>query len=296
MDLLISTCLFFFKFFPLIAGSYIIMLLLRTVDLTVEVSWTLSSIVSCLLVPIVSPLYAILFGLLVGSFSGFVTWLCFVVTGNKKLLGGLISYSIQVSIGYHLLGDRSNIFTKADSVNFGFSTNESIFFYGLISVIIFILIARVERSKLGIKFRLIGENPFASTFYNISIRKVFLAGFIIGNAIVGFGGALWGTYYGYASNTQGIGLLVVSFTSLLIGDELVKLFRISRRTNLIVPILGTIIYVVLSQAMEISIGYIQLQGINMKSTDKNIVYSILLMILIAFKRSKETRTEIVSQW
>jgi len=152
------------------------------------------------------------------------------------------------------------------------------------------------KSKYGIQMRLIGENPYSSIFYKISINKTFLFGFIVANAIIGFGGALWGVYYGFASNTQGIGLVFTSFLALLLGDEIVRLLKISKRANFLIIIVGTLLFVLFNQINELIIIRLQLLDISVKATDKNLILAILLVLLIAIRRSNTTKSEIVSQW
>lgn len=288
---------FVFKYVPLIAGAYITIIMLKIPDLTIEVSWSLSAIVGCMLTEIVPSFIAPFSGILIGGLSGLLTGVIFVVIGKKKLLAALISYTVQIAIGYHLLGTRANIFTNITKTKFGFPDgNISLIIYMLIAAVVVIFVRYWEKGRDGIITRMIGENPYSSIFYKISLNSTFVKGFVIANAIVGFGGATWGVFYGYASNTQGIGLVFTVFLALLIGEELIHIFKLSKRSSYLSVIIGSMIFVMFNQFNEWLINTIQLVGINIKTTDKNIFMAIFLLIVIGFRRSKTMKGRIVSEW
>lgn len=296
MDFIFELILFYFRYLPLICGAFIIITILRVPDLTLETSWSISSIVSCLFTEYLSPFASVYIGLLVGACCGLLTGMIFIIIGRKKMLAGLISYTVLTAIGYHLLGNNASIYTKNAFVHFGVTPAFSHAFYFTQAILIVLLISLLMKSKYGINMRLVGENPYASFFYKISINKTFLVGFILANSIIGFGGSLWGVYYGFASNTQGIGLVLISFMALLLGEEIIYILKLSKRTNVLVVIIGTMVFVFLNQLNELIINKVQLFGLSIRVTDKNLIMALFLVLLISFRRSQNSKSEIVSQW
>lgn len=292
----------FFIFLPLVSGAYITILVLRFPDLTIEASWSIGAILACFAVFYlhVPPLIAVFLGGVAGALSGCLTSFVFVVSGRAKLLAGLISLYILEATGFHLLGDSASIHLGHDSYRFGFPncTVTSMAIYGLFSVSIFVLVAIWQRTSVGIKSRLIGENPTTSVFYKISLDKYYTVGLVLSNAIIGLGGGLYGMYYAHASNAQGIGLVIKAFLALLIGDELLKLLKFTNRTISAAIIAGTFLFVLLSvgsEAFQLELAS-KVDRLWFKPTDKQFVVAFVLIAILWFRRGRTKRKGTVSEW
>jgi putative ABC transport system permease protein len=289
-------------YLPLISGAYISILILRFPDLTIEASWSMGAILACMVVKYfgVTPVGALFFGVFAGMVCGGLTGMLFVITGRAKLLAGLISYFILEAVGFHLLGRSARISLEHSACRFGYADGRysSLLIYGLISVAAFVVVLAWQRSSVGIRSRIIGENAVASTFYGISLNIYFPMGLILSNAIIGLGGGLWGIYCGYASNTQGIGFLIKAFLALLIGDELLKLIRISKRTIPCAIGVGSFIFVLLSLGSEVLQLRIaeKVQYLWYKPTDKQFILAAILIGILWFRRGRTTREGRVSEW
>lgn len=288
-----------FRYLPLITGAYITILILRYPDLTIEASWSLGAIITCIISRsysnLVPPLFAPFIGFFVGSLCGLLTSGIFIISGRVKLLAGLISYYILEAIGFHLLGKSASIYLPHSLTGFGYPNliKTTFCIYGTYSVATLLVIIYWQRSSWGIKSRLLGEKPLGSNFFRISINKYFTLGLICSNAIVGFGGGLYGMYYGQASNIQGIGLVLKALLALLIGDEILKILKLSKRSVPLVAFVGAFIFVFLTQASE----FIQINLASrtfdpwFKPTDKQIVVAIVLISLLwARKKGRDVST------
>ena len=145
MEFLGELIIFYFRYLPLIAGAFLTISILRVPDLTLECAWSISAIVACLSTEIISPIISPFIGLPVGALCGLLTGIIFILIGRKKLLSGLISYTILIAIGYHLLGNQANIYTVDSVTKFGLSSSASNIFYGATSLALILFILLLTR-------------------------------------------------------------------------------------------------------------------------------------------------------
>jgi putative ABC transport system permease protein len=290
----------FFAYLPLATGAYISILILRYPDLTIEASWSLGAISSCILAACLPGPIAPLSGLIVGGLCGVLTSVIFSITGRVKLLAGLISYYILEALGFHLLGDKASIYLNHSFSGFGFPENRLAGFliYGVIASTTLLIVLIWQKSLLGVKSRLLGENPRSSIFFRLSLDKYFALGLIFSNALVGLGGGLWGMYYGQASNVQGIGLVLKAFLALLLGDELLRILKVSKRAVPLTAALGTFIFVFLAQSSEFIQAGLARRMIDpwFKPTDKQILIAVVLIGLLWARRKTAFKKGAVSEW
>jgi len=291
---------FFFAYLPLMMGAYISILILRFPDLTIEASWCIGGITACSMVSYCHPLLASLFGLFAGAVCGVLTSVIFSFTGRTKLLSGLISYTILEAVGFHLLGSKSSIFLNRSESMFGFSLAGStpVLIYALWGIVVTLVVCIWQSSQWGIKTRLIGENPGSSLFFKLPISRHFAGALILSNALVGLGGGLWGLYFGHASNMQGIGLVLKAFLALLLGDEMLRLLRVTKRSVPLAAIVGTGLFVLLYQLTEKLQVYVATRVSEqwLKPNDKQFVVALVLVMLLFARRSKIQDRNSVSDW
>jgi putative tryptophan/tyrosine transport system permease protein len=300
MEFLTNTYINIVRFLPLVGGGYIIILIFKFADLTIEASWSLSGIVTCILINkglnlIISPLV----GLFVGGLCGCLTIMIFRIIGRGKFLAGVISYFLLTAIGFHFLGEKATINISHNLTKFGFSDSYifSILIYSIYSLLIFVFIVYWQKSKFGIKSRLIGENPFSAKYYNYSTDLYFGLGLIISNSIIGLGGGLWVSDFGYASNVQGIGLVIKAFLALLIGQSILELFGYKRITPLII-IVGTTLYVLITKIGEVMLTDVNLRFSNsfIKASDISLFIGLIIIFLLHLKQRKSQKNNKVSEW
>jgi ABC-type uncharacterized transport system permease subunit len=105
-------------------------------------------------------------------------------------------------------------------------------------------------------------------------------------------------YYGQASNAQGIGLVLKAFLALLLGDELLRVLKISKRAVPIAAVVGTIIFVFLTQTSEFIQAGLARRMIDpwFKPTDKQIVVAVVLIGLLWARRRGAVKKGTVSEW
>jgi putative tryptophan/tyrosine transport system permease protein len=285
-------------YLPLISGAYITILILRFADLTIEASWSLGAIVSCLsAIFLNNSIFSPLFGLLAGGLCGLTTWIIFCVVGRTKLLSSLISYFILTAVGFHLLGDKASIILSRELTKFGYAESNILpnIIYSFYVIIVVFFIYFWQKSKTGIISRLLGETPQASKFYDFSIIKYYGLGLIISNAIIGLGGGLFGIYYGLASNLQGIDMLIKAFLALLIGDSILS-FMGFKRPFFLTIILGTFLYVTIKIIGEVLITKIIINISIVKSSDISLILGLVFIFILLLRRKSVYNKKIVSEW
>jgi putative tryptophan/tyrosine transport system permease protein len=300
MDLFISLFKLMLYYTPLVCGAYITILILKHADLTIEASWSIGGIASCLSAHFLSSsLFSPLLGLISGAICGLVTFSIFCLVGRAKLLCSLISYLIITSIGFHLLGDKASINLDNDFLRFNNPDNLflSMFIYFIYVVLIFTYIVFWQKSKLGIKSRLLGETPNASKFYNFSIYKYYGLGLVISNAIVGLGGGLYSINVGLASNLMGISVVIKAFFALLIGDSVMRFIKVKRVIPLVI-LIGTFFFVVILEISEAFGTFIQKNTSFelYKPSDVSLMIGLITVIILFMRNKSISGKNVISEW
>ena len=75
----------------------------------------------------------------------------------------------------------------------------------------------LNRSKIGLLVRAGVENPEMVETLGYKIRRLFVGVFVVGSALAGLGGVLWGLYQETVSATMGAQLMVLIFIVIIIG-------------------------------------------------------------------------------
>jgi branched-chain amino acid transport system permease protein len=88
----------------------------------------------------------------------------------------------------------------------------------VLGLLIFIAMWLVlNRSKIGLLVRAGVENPEMVETLGYKIRRLFVGVFVVGSALAGLGGVLWGLYQETVSATMGAQLMVLIFIVIIIG-------------------------------------------------------------------------------
>ena len=297
MDYLMDIIYNMIRFLPFIAGAYVIILIFRFADLTLEASWNIGAISTCLIASgggniFVSPFV----GALTGMMCGGLTWLIFICIGKGKFLSGIISYFMLIAVGYHLLGNNATVNLERNLIKFGIQDNDILYYsiYGIYVTAALLVVYFWQYSKIGIKCRLIGENPLSAKYYNYSLNLYYGIGLVLGNAIVGLGGGLWALNFGYASNVQGIGMVINAFLALLTGQRILYLLGCHREVPLIITI-GTLFFVFIKKAGELVLTQMKLcWNIDfIKPSDSSLFIGVIILLLLCF--TKQNNKDI-SEW
>ena len=227
-------------------GSYISFKILNIADLTVDGSFVLGAAVSAVLTFRGMPVMGIFIAIVAGALAGIVTALLQTKMGIQPILSGILTMTGLYSINLMVMGGKANIpllnkvnvFTFAENLIKG--REYKIYVLLVIIAIVFLVLNWFFRTQLGLSVRATGDNEDMCRASSIDTDFVKIVGFAISNAIVALSGALVAQMQQSADVNMGLGMVVISFASIIIGSVIIKNKNIT--LGLLSVILGSVIY------------------------------------------------------
>ena len=243
-------------------------------DLTIEGSFPFGAAVAAVLLAQahLHPVLALGVVFLAGAGAGTLTGILHVRFGMSKLLAGISVAAMLYSGALLVMGGRANIpLLEATTLLSPFEAIDgwvtaklgggSSHFYlhagsllAALAVAIPLLLAtnRLLVSEFGVVLRAVGINEPALRHYRRSSARFKIAGVAIGNGLAAFGGGMFAQYQGFADVNMGIGVLVSSLVSVILGHEIFSRLRITMTRPArvtIAAVLGAIVYQLLMAAI-----------------------------------------------
>lgn len=231
-------------------------------DLGAEGTFTLGgAVVAVCLYNALDPFTSTLIATLSGFAAGIVTGILHTKFRIPGLLSGIITMTGLFSINMFIMGlatnntsgYASNVYLNQLNVNG--ETIKTLFdslsifnnrFYNIIFVELLLVIVIVFAiyyffgTEIGMSIRSTGMNPKMSRAQGISTNLMIILGLGLSNALISMSGSLFTQVNGSASNTMGVGVLVIGLSSIIIGEAI-----FGKRTfkNWIISVsLGAIVY------------------------------------------------------
>jgi ABC-type uncharacterized transport system permease subunit len=215
---------------PLLMGAYLSISLLKVPDLSLESAY--------------------LFGAVMGGLTGDNPGAFFAAAGGGAMVGFLTSFFNQVARLPFLLaaivvnglfhGTALLVMKGAIlPVHADLKLPELILAAISVGTIFFLLL----RSQLGYAFAIYGNNPLFFRRHNISTRYVVMAGTALASSAAGLSGYLFAGSSGFVDITLGLGVVLLSLTSLMLGKVVVQ------RPSLLMPCVGIVIYFLLQHGL-----------------------------------------------
>lgn len=248
-------------------GIFITFKILDFPDLTVDGSFTLGCVVSATLVLQDQSLLGIVLAVCAGAFAGLVTGFLHTKMKVQYILAGIITmtglYSINLKVGgkpnLSLYG-KETIFTYFSSFlnNLGLPVDFVSRYYKLILLILIVLILGILlylffKTQTGLAIRATGNNEEMVRASSINTDAMKMAGLALANAFVALSASIYTQHQMFYDISQGIGMMVVGLTSIIVGESL-----FGRRTILnsfISLVLGAILYrLLLSYALSLGMN------------------------------------------
>lgn len=248
-------------------GIFITFKILDFPDLTVDGSFTLGCVVSATLVLQDQSILGIVLAVCAGAFAGLVTGFLHTKMKVQYILAGIITmtglYSINLKVGgkpnLSLYG-KETIFTYFSSFlnNLGLPADFVSRYYKLIllALIVFvlgILLYLFFKTQTGLAIRATGNNEEMVRASSINTDAMKMAGLALANAFVALSASIYTQHQMFYDISQGIGMMVVGLTSIIVGESL-----FGRRTILnsfISLVLGAILYrLLLSYALSLGMN------------------------------------------
>lgn len=224
-------------------GIFISFRLFSIPDITVDGSITLGGAVAAILLTHgTDPFTATAAGGLAGIAAGAVTGVLQTRCGINPLLSGILVMTALYSVNLHIMGKSNIPLLETHSLTDYCHTlgrwlfqREEIPFLGwqlevrevmtllLLSLIVAAaagLLYLFFRTSVGTAMRASGNNEQMTRALGVNVENYRVMGLAISNGLVGFSGALFVQYQGFADAQMGIGMVVVGLASVIIGEAL----------------------------------------------------------------------------
>ncbi|HJC67717.1 MAG TPA: branched-chain amino acid ABC transporter permease [Candidatus Enterocloster excrementigallinarum] len=221
-----------------------------------------------------NPWLAAIFGMVVvGLVAGIVFYPCFILRGPYFTLVSIaFGESIrQVIINSEFFGRASGVglpFGSDSWLNFRFASKIPYYYVGMIMMIgIYLLMKKIDRSKMGFALKTIREDEDAAAAIGINPTKYKIMAVVISAMVAGLVGFFYASYIRYidpelmiqAKSTESVLPAVVGGAAYVEG-----------------PIVGGLLMIPLSEYLRANFSAI-LPGINM------LMYAVVLLVVIRFR-------------
>ncbi len=263
-------------------------------DITVDGSFTAGAAVTAvLLVAGFNPLLSVIAAFFIGALSGCMTALIHTRFNINGLLSGILVMTGLYSINLHIMG-RSNIplLNEVSVISYIKGTNpglpDEIWFCLIFAVVItlfWIMISIFFKTDIGVTMRATGNNPTMAGALGVNVNAMKIFGISPANGLVGISGSMVAQYQGFADIGMGIGAIVFSLASVIIGESVLKM------RSIYVKFLSVVIGSVIFRLMVALALYVGLNPIDLKLITAVFVLIVLVAPKIfSHKGSKTTKS------
>jgi putative ABC transport system permease protein len=206
-----------------VLGLVISFRLIGFADLTVEGSFTTGAAISAIAIANgMPPALALILSFLAGSIAGLFTAFLHVKIGINKLLSGIITMTILYSINLRIMGRPNySILDKKTIFDYLLTGKSKLILVLAISTAIYLVLWWLLRTEFGFFLRATGENSRVVIKTGVNPKVFIFSGLAISNGLIAFAGGLVTQNQGFADIGMGIGIIVVTLASLLIGEAVV---------------------------------------------------------------------------
>lgn len=236
-------------------------------DITVDGSFTSgAAITAVLLVAGFNPLLAVIAAFLVGAISGCMTALIHTRFNINGLLAGILVMTGLYSINLHIMG-RSNIpllntpgvISYIKGINPGLPDEVWLcLIFAVVIALFWIMISLFFKTDLGVTMRATGNNPVMAGALGVNVNAMKIFGISLSNGLVGISGSLVAQYQGFADIGMGIGSIVFSLASVIIGESVLKMRSIYAK--FLSVIIGSVIFrLMIALALYVGLNPIDLK-------------------------------------
>jgi len=249
-------------------GVFVSFRILRLIDLTAEGAFGIGAAVAATaLVRGASPIAATLVGAASGVLAGLATGLLHTRLRIDAVLAGILTSTALYSVMLYVMGGgersivtRANVFSGAerawhrtgagDITMFG--TTVAAASWASFALLLLVVptvalgVAWFFRTHLGLALRAAGDNPRMARAQAVDIGRMTVLGVALANGLVGFSGALFSQYQGFANVQMALGTFVSAVGCLVLGQALSGRKRLG--AELTGAIAGTVLFRVLVAA------------------------------------------------
>ena len=211
-----------------------------TLDLTADGSFLVgAAVAAALLLRGLPPLSATLLAALAGAAAGAITGLLHTQFLISTLLAGVLTSTALYSISLFAMGSGNlslataqSLVTQVEQVGqrlLGLEPSSSLLITAAVLVTgLAFGLAAFLRTDLGLAMRAAGSSPTMAKSLAIDVDRMMVFGLALSNGLIGFSGALYAQYQGFADIQMGIGALVTGLANLMLGEALLGRRSIGR--------------------------------------------------------------------
>lgn len=224
-------------------GTFISYKLYSFPDITIDGTFTTgAAVASILVVDGWNPIMVLPVAFLVGSLAGFLTGFIHTRFKIEGLLAGILVMTGLYSVNLHIMG-KSNIpllnshtfVSILSSMNPGLNPELwNCIFLIMVMMVFWMLISLFLKTDFGLTMRATGNNPVMIAAQGVSVDRMKIFGIALANGFTGVSGALVAQYQGFADIGMGIGSIIFSLASVIIGEA------IFRHRSMFIMVLGVI--------------------------------------------------------
>lgn len=270
-------------------GTFITYKLYSFPDITIDGTFTTgAAAASILIVDGWDPILVLPVAFLAGSLAGFVTGFIHTRFKIEGLLAGILVMTGLYSVNLHIMG-KSNIpllnsktfISILEDMNPGLNIEIwNCIFLVMVMAVFWMLVSLFFKTDVGLTMRSTGNNPVMTAAQGVSVDRFKIFGIALANGFVGISGALVAQYQGFADIGMGIGSIIFSLASVIIGDAIFH--SRSMFIKVLGVILGSIIFR-LAVALALHLG--------MNPNDLKILTALFVLLTIiatnAFGKNRE---------
>lgn len=257
-------------------GVYLTFRVVNVPDLTVDGTLTLGAAMAArLLITGVNPLLATVAGALAGAAGGLATGLLHTKGKVQSLLAGILTMTALYSVNLRVMGRANIALLRVKTLIPTEGAYAKLLLFAAVGLGVVALVSLFLKTDLGLALRATGDNEQMVRTLAISSDGMKVLGLVVGNGLVGLGGALVAQYGGFADAQMGVGTVVVGLASVIIGEVVFGAKGVVRAT--LAALLGSVLYRGIV-ALALRAGFV--------ASDLKLVTALLVILALATPRLK----------
>jgi len=241
-----------------VLGVFLTFRILNFPDLTVDGSFVTGAASTALALQAGIPgLVAILIGFAAGFLAGSITAFLHIRLGIGKIIAGILSLSMLYTINLRLMGGPNISLLWQENI-IGWLKTPANDVYVCIFLFVIVVVAKCTvdwflQTEIGLRLRATGDNEMTAQSFAINTKTTKYIGIALSNGLVGLAGGLIAQYQGFADINMGVGVIILGFAALMLGEVLTTSNKIPSITTAI--IVGAILFqVIINIALRLGLS------------------------------------------
>jgi putative ABC transport system permease protein len=268
-------------------GIFITMKIFSIPDITTDGSFTLGAVITAVLFAAQWPAWAIIpLVMLAGAGAGALTGIIHTQLKIDALLSGILVTTALYSVNLTILGRSDVTLDKAHNIfaylhPFSSEVLNHVITGAVFVTVLYALLGYILKTDFGIAMRATGNSASMTRALGVNNNAMKITGLAIANGLTALSGYLVAQQQGFTDINMGIGIVITGLGSVLIGDALIKWWKLRLIVaQLVVVLAGSIIFQ-LVLAFTLSVGI-----------DPNLLKlftSVMVLFIVSIPRLKALR-------